>query len=96
MGGGGREEAPPHSPPHSPPATHTPPPHPAAFAPFATGRADLTLPKLIYAGLNLAGCGVFLWKLRGMGLLPLTSSDWLSMLPATTPLEHSALASPAA
>jgi hypothetical protein len=53
-----------------------PPPSPA-LTPVALFRADL------------AGCGVFFWKLNAMGLMPLTSSDWLSLLPVRTQVDYS-------
>jgi hypothetical protein len=72
-----------------------PPLHkPAAFAAVQHPGANLMNAKLIFIALNLAGTGVFLWKLRGMGLLPVTSSDWVSLLPDRTAVEHSALESP--
>jgi hypothetical protein len=55
---------------------------------------SLLTAKLLYAAINLAGVGVFVWKIRGMGLLPVTSADWVSLLPARLPLEHSATAIP--
>lgn len=65
-----------------------------AFAAVQHPGANLMNAKLIFIALNLAGTGVFLWKLRGMGLLPITSSDWVSLLPDRTAVEHSALESP--
>lgn len=50
--------------------------------------------KMLYGAINLAGTGVFLYKLRSMGLLPITSSDWVSLLPTRTPVEHSSLGMP--
>ena len=41
----------------------------AAFAPFAMPGVDLGAAKLLYTALNLAGCGVFFWKLNAMGLM---------------------------
>jgi len=38
---------------------------------------------------DLAGCGVFFWKLHAMGLMPLTSSDWISLLPVRTQADYS-------
>ena len=53
---------------------------------------DLLLPRLGYVAINLAGAAVVAWKLRAMGLLPLTSADWVSMLPDTVFVDHSAAA----
>ena len=44
--------------------------------------ANLLLSKIVYVGLNIAGLAIVLWKVRAMGLLPLTSADWVSLLPA--------------
>ena len=40
--------------------------------------------------LNLVGVAVVMYKLRAMGLLPLTSADWVSLLPSRHPTEFSA------
>jgi hypothetical protein len=61
----------------------------AAFAPFAAPGVDLGAAKLLYAALNLGGCGVFFWKLHAMGLMPITSSDWISLLPVRTQVDYS-------
>ena len=37
---------------------------------------DLTTPKLIFIALNLASLGVALYKMKAMGLLPVTAADW--------------------
>ena len=42
---------------------------------------DLKMPKLIFAGLQVLALGVALYKCSTMGLLPLTSADWISYLP---------------
>ena len=55
---------------------------------------DLFLPRLGFVALNLVGVAVVAWKLRAMGLLPLTSADWVSRLPDTRYLDHSAAAMP--
>lgn len=55
---------------------------------------NLGLPKLLYVLLNLAGVGVVAYKLRVMGLLPLTAADWVSLLPSRHPAEFSAGAQP--
>ncbi len=52
------------------------------FRPFEKEEGiDLKMPKLIYAGLQLLSLGVALYKCSTMGLLPLTSADWVSYLP---------------
>ena len=67
---------------------------PAVFAPLSGPGVNLGLPKLIYVVLNLVGVGVVAYKLRVMGLLPLTSADWVSLLPSRHPAEFSAGAQP--
>ncbi len=42
---------------------------------------DTSTPKLIYVCMQLIALGVALYKCHTMGLLPLTSIDWLWMLP---------------
>lgn len=53
---------------------------------------NLTIPKAIYIGLNSVGTAILVWKLRAMGLLPVTSADWVSLLPPRHAAEHSAAA----
>ena len=54
--------------------------------------AKLGLGKAIYAAINLVGCLVVVWKLCGIGLLPLTSADWVHLLPAKRFVEFSGFA----
>jgi hypothetical protein len=68
-----------------------PPPSVAAFASVSNVGINLTIPKLIYLGLNGIGCAFLLYKVRSMGLLPITSSDWISLLPARQAAEHSSV-----
>ena len=51
----------------------------SAFARFESGDepVDLLWQKVAYVMLNLLGCALAAYKLRNMGLLPTTSSDWL-------------------
>ena len=63
----------------------------AAFAPLAAPGVDLGAAKLLYAVINLAGCGFFFYKLHSMGLMPITSSDWVSLLPVRTQSDYSSL-----
>ena len=51
------------------------------FAPMSVPGARLLLSKLVYVALNIVGLLIVLWKVRAMGLLPLTSADWVSLLP---------------
>ena len=46
--------------------------------------ANILMAKLIYIALNIVGLLIVLWKIRAMGLLPLTSADWVSLLPQET------------
>ncbi|MES1917017.1 MAG: hypothetical protein MHM6MM_008780 [Cercozoa sp. M6MM] len=45
-----------------------------AFRSFDGSGVDLALPKLVYAALQLAGLGIALYKLHGMGVLPTAAS----------------------
>ena len=69
--------------PHAPRAPR------AAFAQFAVNGAKLGTAKGIYVAINLVGCGIVLWKLRSIGLLPLTSADWVQLLPPKRFVEFS-------
>ena len=62
----------------------SPTPHPIpppAFLPFALPGVNLTPAKALFLLINAVGVGIFLYKLRSLGLLPLTSADWVSLLP---------------
>lgn len=47
------------------------------------------MPRIAYACIQLASIGLGLYKCSSLGLLPTTSSDWLSFLPPKIPLERS-------
>jgi hypothetical protein len=64
------------------------------FAPLSVPGANLTLAKLQYVLLNLLGVGMVFYKLRAMGLVPVTSADWVSLLPTRHAVEYSAGAAP--
>ena len=66
----------------------------AAFKDFEGKGIDLTLPKATFVFLHLCGVGMGLYKIHNMGLLPITSADWVSLLPTQVPMEHSAEAIP--
>ncbi len=71
------------------PAPRTPAPSPRApaeFAPLAVPGARVWPAKALFVALNLVGLGVVLWKVRAMGLLPLTSADWVSLIPDRLPI----------
>jgi len=53
----------------------------AAFAPVSVPGASVFAAKALYVALNLIGLGIVVWKVKAMGLLPLTSADWVSLLP---------------
>lgn len=50
---------------------------------------DLRVPKLTYVGIQLLALGVALYKCSTMGLLPLTSADWIEYLPKVEFIETS-------
>lgn len=60
-----------------------------AFSRYQDADVDLTLPKLLYVLLNLAGVGVALWKANSLGLLPTSPTDWVQLRHVQTPLEFS-------
>lgn len=64
----------------------------SAFSKFPETGVDLTVPKLAYAGTQLANLAVAVYKIGTMGLLPLTSADWVSLLPVRQAVEVSAAA----
>ncbi|KAJ2355937.1 hypothetical protein IWW50_004734 [Coemansia erecta] len=62
------------------------------FAPLmrAKGaRVDVSMQKLVYVAINVAGVLFGIYRLSIMGLLPTTSSDWLAFIPAKQYLEYS-------
>ena len=50
---------------------------------------DLSIAKLTYVALNFAGLLMALYKCRSLGLLPIASSDWISLLSVKIPVEAS-------
>eukprot|EP00041_Stephanoeca_diplocostata_P015357 m.292726 g.292726 ORF g.292726 m.292726 type:complete len:175 (+) comp20008_c0_seq3:172-696(+) len=50
---------------------------------------DFTLQKLAYLGINIVGVCLALYKLKNLGLLPTTESDWLEFMQQSQPLEAS-------
>ena len=54
-------------------------------------HVDLRLPKLIYISIQILALALAVYKCSMMGLLPLTSADWISYIPKIEYLEHSAV-----
>ena len=52
-------------------------------------KVDLTTPKIAFVVLSCVAASAGLYKLHLMGLLPLTSSDWVALLSTKKALEHS-------
>jgi hypothetical protein len=52
---------------------------------------SLTMPKLIFLGIQLLSLGLAMYKASTMGLLPLTSADWTSYIPMRRFAEHSSV-----
>jgi hypothetical protein len=50
---------------------------------------NLTQQKLVYIVCVCGGLCVGAWKLNKMGLLPLTSADWVTLVPVREPVEFS-------
>ncbi|KAJ2254297.1 hypothetical protein IW137_003296 [Coemansia sp. RSA 1287] len=62
------------------------------FAPLlrAKGaRVDVSMQKLVFVAINVAGVLFGIYRLSIMGLLPTTSSDWLAFIPPKQYLEYS-------
>jgi hypothetical protein len=55
------------------------------------GDMDIRVPKLLYVALQLACLGAALYQCSRMGLLPMTSADWTSFIPAKNILEQSGI-----
>ena len=55
-------------------------------------QSDLLMPKLIYISLTLLLLGMGLYKCASLNLLPITSADWIYLLPEQRQhIEHVAL-----
>jgi hypothetical protein len=52
---------------------------------------DLTNPKLMYIGIQIVGLAMGLYKCSTLGLLPLTSADWTSLIPLKVYKEYSGI-----
>lgn len=52
----------------------------AYFQPVEADGVDLLQPKLMYVALNFLALGVALYKCLTMGLLPLSSADWVNLV----------------
>ncbi|KAJ2632603.1 hypothetical protein H4R22_001138 [Coemansia sp. RSA 1290] len=62
------------------------------FAPLERAKGpqvDLTMQKLAFVAINVAGVLFGIYRLSIMGLLPTTSSDWLAFIPAKQYVEYS-------
>ena len=60
------------------------------FKPVEHPQVSLSLPKLIFIGIQCLAICLVLWKLSAMGLLPTTSGDWMMyLLVKKVPLERS-------
>lgn len=57
---------------------------------FKDEGIDVKLPILIFVSLQLLSIGIALYKCSTMGLLPLTSADWTSLIPEKKYMEISA------
>ena len=53
------------------------------------GKTDLTQAKLTFVAMNLLGLAMGMYKCATMGLLPLTSSDWVRLLGNRPAFEYS-------
>ena len=57
------------------------PPTPA-FAPFSLPGVNTTMAKALYIAIHAVGCFFIAWKLKALGILPITSADWVQLIPA--------------
>jgi hypothetical protein len=61
-----------------------------AFASLEAPGVSLAMPKLLYVAIHGVCAALVIWKVRGLGLIPTKSADWVWMLPGRTPTERSA------
>jgi hypothetical protein len=55
------------------------------FKPFENHEYSIWQYKLIYMGMQLVVVVFILYKINGMGLLPLNPADWMSLIDNTIP-----------
>ncbi len=65
-----------------------------AFERFNVPGANLWKGKAIFIGIQIIAISLFIYKVRSMGLIPLTSADWVWLLPTKVPAERSSLLAP--
>lgn len=58
------------------------------FKPFERDGVDTKIPKVIFIVLQLLSLAVALYKCSSMGLLPLTSADWMGNIPVQRFVEN--------
>jgi hypothetical protein len=63
-----------------------------AFASVDVPGVSLGAAKALYVAIHVAGAAMLFWRVRSMGLIPLTSADWVWLLPGRSPVESSAAA----
>ena len=51
------------------------------FEPYEHMVSDLTKYKLMYMGINLVLLGIIIYKLSVMGLLPVSPTDYIDLIP---------------
>ena len=56
----------------------------------ASGKVDVTGPRLLFCAIQAAGLAFAVYRLNVMGLLPTTVSDWVSGLPPPAATEFAA------
>ena len=57
----------------------------AEFEPVASVGLDLTRFRVIYLFFSALGFAIVAYKMYQLGLLPVTSADWVSLLPTHEP-----------
>lgn len=66
----------------------------AAFAQVQSEKVDLMMPKLVFLAMNILGFSMGVYKCGTMGLLPLASSNWATLLSVRAMDEISAMGNP--
>jgi ER membrane protein complex subunit 4 len=62
---------------------------PTMFKRFEMEGVDLTVPLLVFYAMQLVCLAIAVWKLNGMGLLPMTAADWTNYIPIREVIESS-------
>ena len=53
----------------------------AVFAPFSLPGVNTFTAKAIYVAINAIAAFFVCWRLKALGIFPVTSADWVSLIP---------------